>query len=158
MGIDYCAGYADVIEWNAIVELMPQAAAQFLETINRHKADEDPEYVLAGLARCFQFSEEQEDELRSVLLCDTSDEEDEAVTEIKSAYRQLQEAFGTATLQPGKLSKLRLSIGYHDSESQGCRGDEIDGVYWSVDGAYVLSPAGQQFQDKFNRKFFTSWG
>ena len=158
MGIDYCAGYADVIEWDANVELVPQAAAEFMATINKHKGDEDADWLLTGLAKCFQFSDEQEDEIRSVLLCDTRAEEDQAVTEIKSAYRQLQEAFSRATLLAGTQSNLQLNIAYHDSESQGCRGDEVDGVFWCVDGAYELSPAGRQFQDKFERKFFTSWG
>ena len=158
MGIDYSAGYADVIEWDAIVELVPPAAAEFMETINTHQGEEDIQLLLTGLAKCYQFSEEQDDEIRSVLLCDTRIEEDDAVTQVKSAYRKLQAAFSSATLLPGTQSKLQLHIGYHDSECQGCRGDDVHGVYWCVGGAYELSPAGLKFQDKFERKFFTSWG
>src|SRR5438874_1779855 len=124
MGIDYCAGYADVIEWDAIVQLVPQAAADFLAEIDKHKGNEDVDYVLAGLARCYRFSEEDPEELRSVLSCGALAEEDAAIEEVKAAFKKLRNAFRQATRVA--KSQLELHIGYHDSQNQGCRGDEID--------------------------------
>ena len=38
------------------------------------------------------------------------------------------------------------------------RGDEVDGVFWKVEGVYVLSPAGEKYKDKINRAFWTEFG
>src|SRR5437899_1112531 len=92
------------------------------------------------------------------LYYETEAEEVAAIVEITAAYRSLQVAFTVATSIAATSSNLALGIGYHDSENQGCRGDEIHGVYWYFDGAFELSPAGKKFNGQFERKFFTSWG
>jgi hypothetical protein len=167
MGIDYSADYADVIEWNAIVELAPEAAAEFMATINKHKGDEEADYLLQHLAFTIQYDlcgdpsrEEAPTELINAM---SGWHNDEAVDvrvakEILAAFRKLRAAFSEATNIPTTTSRLELGIAYHDSENQGCRGDELDGVYWYVDGAYELSPAGRKFKRKFERRFFTAWG
>jgi hypothetical protein len=175
MGIDYSAGYADVIEWDAIEKIVPQVAAEFLETVNKYKGDEDADYLLRHLALTVQYdldgdpsTDKEPAELINALCGWHEDEADDArvAKEILAAFNELRAAFATATTVsvPGaepmrvERSGLSLGIGYHDCESHGCRGDEVDGIYWYVDGAYQLSPAGRKFQDKFQRKFFTSWG
>ncbi|MEX0671080.1 MAG: hypothetical protein WD060_11555 [Pirellulales bacterium] len=158
MGIDYSAGYADVIEWDQVAQLVPQEAAEFMAVVDKHKSVEDAQHVLAGLARCYQFDPPETDELRTAINCETDAEEDTAMAELQAAYASLRAAFAGATSIAKTTSQLELGIGYHDSQSQGCRGDELDGVYWYVDGAQELSPAGRQFEKLFLRKFFTSWG
>jgi hypothetical protein len=162
MGIAYCAGYADVIEWDAVEKIAPQAAADFLAVIDKHG---QRDLLLEGLARTLQYdlchdlsSTNKPIELTSELYLDTEEDELKAAQKILAAYAKLQQDFEADTTALPTNSKLTLYVGYHDSEGQGCRGDELDGVYWYVDGAYELSLAGQKYQGKFERRFFTSWG
>jgi hypothetical protein len=77
--------------------------------------------------------------------------------EILAAFGALGEAFERATTVDG--AGLELGIATHDSQNQGCRGDELDGVYYYIaDGAWQLSSAGRKFRESFLRKHFTAWG
>jgi hypothetical protein len=118
-----CASARWILFW----ALPPAERAGFLAVIDKYKGVEDSEYLLAGLARCYRFNEADISELRSVLCCQGEAEENAAIAEIQSAYQSLQTAFSAATSIDTTSSRLELAVGYHDSEGQGCRGDEDGG-------------------------------
>lgn len=165
MGIDYCACYADVMEWSDIREIAPQAAADFVAVLEKYRGDEAVDYLLEQLARSVNedlygdlASREIPHQLLSCLDC-SPDVKNVALQaqEILNSFRELCEEFRRKTMVQG--AGLELGIGYHDSHNQGCRGDEIDGVYYYIrDGAWQLTPAGKRFGSKFERKHFTAWG
>jgi hypothetical protein len=73
-------------------------------------------------------------------------EQAQAVTEV---FGKLAEAFNKAT------GGLELGLQFHEADD---RGDEVDGVFWTVEGVYVLSTAGKIHQDKIQRKSWTVYG
>ena len=73
------------------------------------------------------------------------------VDEIKEAYEELQQAFYVAT-------GLKVYAHYHNHEDEGDRYDEVNGLYFHVEGVYQLSPAGERNKDKIERKFFVTFG
>lgn len=50
---------------------------------------------------------------------------------------------------------LELDLKYHNNED---RGDEVDEEFWTVEGVYIFSPAGEKYKDKIERKFWTNFG
>jgi hypothetical protein len=68
------------------------------------------------------------------------------------AWKYLAHAFDT------KTKGLLLGIGFHDVDESGDKYDEVNGVFFTVDGMYELTPAGKKFNDVVNRKFYTQWG
>jgi hypothetical protein len=52
---------------------------------------------------------------------------------------------------------LGLEISYHDEEI-GDRYDDVRGIFWSVDGVYQYSEAGEKYKDKISRSFYVSYG
>ena len=52
---------------------------------------------------------------------------------------------------------LGLEIGYHDEES-GDRYDEVNGIFWSVDGVYQYTEAGDKYKDRISRCFYVTYG
>ncbi len=56
-----------------------------------------------------------------------------------------------------KVTGLTLNLGYHDPDD-GDRYDEVEGIYWSVDGMYQLSRAGKKYNKIVERKFFVNFG
>ena len=57
-----------------------------------------------------------------------------------------------------KKTGLDLGIGFHDSENNGDRYDEIDGHYFFADGVYQLTKAGKKMQKYVERKTFVTYG
>jgi hypothetical protein len=53
------------------------------------------------------------------------------------------------------VTNLELSIAFHIAED---RGDEVDGVFWCVDGVYDYTPAGTKYKDKIQQKTWTVFG
>lgn len=74
---------------------------------------------------------------------DLSDELDNR--EILDCFETLTEMFEAAT-------GLSLSLGFHDSETQGSGYDEVDGVYWAVGGMFELTAAGKKMEQYVQRK------
>ena len=56
------------------------------------------------------------------------------------------------------LTGLELSIGYHNSGQDGDRYDDLDGIFWSVEGVYKYTEAGEKYKDKISRSFYVSYG
>jgi hypothetical protein len=72
--------------------------------------------------------------------------------ELKGLLKNLQEAFKK------KSGGLDLALGFHDSDDRGDRYDEVNGLYWWVDGMYQLTAAGKRFRKDVTRKFFVQFG
>lgn len=56
------------------------------------------------------------------------------------------------------LTGLELSIGYHSSSQYGDRYDDVDGIFWSVEGVYQYTEAGEKYKDKIARSFYVTYG
>lgn len=158
MGIDYAASFADVIAWKDIEQIAPAAAAGWLTVLDAVRGELTRDAVLAALAES-QNCDLLDDpvELQQCLLAVADDDRAlELACQLVTTFEAFRAAFTAATTRAG--AGLTLWLGYHDSANRGCRGDDLDGVYWSVDGAYILSPAGRAYEHVFERKFFTQWG
>ena len=129
--MDTMAGCADVIEESFIEEVAGKQLAEFWKAVDDNS----------------NFSRE---EVANDSMCD--DLERYGVnSDILSKYRKLQKAFKKAT-------KLSLQLNFHNADESGSRYDDVNGVFWSVDGMYALTPAGKKYQKKVNRAFFTTFG
>lgn len=165
MGIDYSACYADVIELSEITRIAPQAAEQFAAVLAKYRGGALTVELLESLARTLDEDLGGDPSSKAtphVLEGDLSGHHREEAApaiarEILTAFCSLREAFRQATIVDG--AGLELGLAAHDSQNQGCRGDEVDGVYYYIaDGAWQLSPAGKKFCNSFSRKHFTAWG
>ena len=159
MGMSYSAGYADVFGLEKIKSLCPDTFNKLRDEIEI--AGERYEEVWERLGYWAQT--EQLEELGGDLACtldnNIESESDEAFEQrceeyaalIISAYQELQKDFEKVTRVNGV--GLQLSIGYHNSEDGG-KYDDIDGVYFYVENAYVLSPAGEKFKEDIERSLY----
>jgi len=76
----------------------------------------------------------------------------------KASESSIQKAYLALTKAFKKKTGLILSVGYHSIEDNGDRYDEIDGVYWSVEEVWQLTPAGKKYQTRITRQFYVTFG
>ena len=129
------ANYADTIEQDLIVETCPDEWAAL------NKALTDANYDIDQLASSANYGGDIYAEVEE-------DVEPAQAKAIMDAYVALLMAFSNKT-------DLGLLIRYHDKED---RGDEVDGVFWEVEGMYIFSPAGEKYKKQVDRKFWTTYG
>ncbi len=98
------------------------------------------DYSLEGLGVC-NDSGDFEGEINGDL-------DEDSVAIIIASYKNLCKVFQEKT-------GLSLNIKYHNKED---KGDEVDGMFWEVDGVYILSEAGEKYKDKIERKAWTVYG
>jgi len=77
---------------------------------------------------------------------------------LKDYSKDLVKAYMNLCLAFEKATGLTLGLAYHDSESEGDRYDDVDGIYWHVDGMYQLTPAGKKMKKYIKRKNFVQFG
>ena len=70
--------------------------------------------------------------------------------EVDQSYDELIKKFKKAT-------GLTLYLGYHDPD-EGDRYDDINGVFWHVEGVYKKTKAGEKYNDKITRCFYVTFG
>lgn len=121
MGMGHYACAADVVEQTFVVEQCPTEWMAFSMAL---KAGETTLGDFASTAPEFESNVDLEE---------LSEEDVQKASDILNTYKALCEAFERKT-------SLALFINYHVKED---RGDDVDGTFWSVEGAYVLSPAGE---------------
>ena len=128
MGMGTAAAYADVIGEDAIKKFCPKEWAALQEEIAEIDNWEE-------IARDFGFSVES------------------GSAEINEAYYNLRDKFE-------KKTGLVLNVDYHNREDDGDRYDSelVDGVYWTVEGMYQLTPAGKKMKRYVSRELFTTFG
>ena len=66
---------------------------------------------------------------------------DEQAKAIEETYLKLRKAFE-------KKTKLAIGIQFHDSNNDGDRYDDVDGVFWELNGVTKITPAGKKLLDK----------
>ena len=128
MGMGTAAAYADVIGEKAIEKFCPKRWAALQECIAAIDNWEE-------IARSLGFNEKIGN------------------AEIHEAYHNLCNTFK-------KKTGLDLNVAYQDRENDGDRYDSdlVDGVYWTVEGMYQLTPAGKKMQKYVSRELFTTFG
>jgi len=134
MGMGSYANYADTVTGVFVTETCPDEMAGLLKVL----AEND--YNLDRLAMSATDGDVQ-GELEVDL------DEDVALL-VLNTYDGLAMAFLKAT-------GLDLNIRYKDHED---RGDEVDGVFWEVDGVYERTTAGKKYEKQIERKFWTNFG
>jgi len=135
MGMGSYANYADTVTGMFVTETCPDEMAGLLKVL----AEND--YDLDRLAMTSTFGGDIQGELEIDL------DEDVALL-ILNTYGGLVVAFLKAT-------GLDLSIRHNEKDD---RGDEVDGMFWEVDGVYELTAAGKKYKNDIERKFWTNFG
>lgn len=136
MGMGNYAAFAEVVKQEFVEKTCPEEFQELLNII-----DLVDDMFLTDLAKCAQYPEDIEGELTTKCSIDDAHK-------IYEAYNKLCNKFLEKT-------HLSLYINYHEAED---RGDEVNGMFWCVDGVYQLSHAGKKYQKEIERKFWTNFG
>jgi hypothetical protein len=130
MGMGYSACYADVIDEKDLIKI-----GNCGELVKKLKAvfDGQEEFSFEEFAR---------------------GEADSSEVQLKGdkVFEELQKEFKE------KTEGLTLYINYHDSDANGDRYDEVSGVFWTVDGMYMLTPSGAKMMTVVNRRTYVDFG
>ena len=129
MGMGYSACYADVISEENLIKLCPEDAGVFFGLFGDHGGTCGS---LEEAARSLQY------------------QDGDYADQVESAYKELQRVFLIKT-------GLELNIGVHE-EDDGSRYDDLNGVYWAVDGVWEYTPAGKRFKDVIEKKTWVNFG
>lgn len=132
MGQAICACHADIVSDLFVAEQCPDEFAVLKTLVD----EQDIDWMFLG----------QPNEV-SDLESNTSID-GEVADQIVAAYVALTKAFEAKT-------GLELYGVFH--EWQG-KGDDIDGFVWAVDKVYKLTPAGEKYQKRICRMFWTECG
>jgi hypothetical protein len=174
MGMGYSAAFAEVVNREWLAKDLPNCWNAFWEALTKLGEISDyasPEGVFDRLCQCWandlKFFDDDEDsddsdeitddEMRvehepSIVVNDMNDEEKFAYQAVETAWDSLCAAF--TEKHPG----LSLSLGYHASDDDGDRYDDIDGGFIELDGAYVLHSSAEKIREGFERQFFVVFG
>lgn len=129
MGMGYCSAFADTMKPEDVQKLCPKEYKALIKALD---TSEDGE-TLDSFAQEATFNEELDDGKSAV------------------AYKALCAAFE-------KKTGLGLGVGYHDSQDEGSRYDDVDGAYWWLDGVMQYSPAGNKLKELISRQFWVTFG
>lgn len=135
MGMGNYANFAEVIQEEFVKEQCPETFQKLLDVLL------EADYSLETLANSAQY-----DDLEGELTVDIFDE---------ATIKKIVDAFDNLCNEFQEKIGLELMIKYHNAED---RGDEVNGVFWAVDGVYQLTPAAEKIKDKIERKFWTVFG
>jgi len=122
MSSGYAGAHADVIEFEgkgSVLEIVTDPGLEFENAVKKSDLGSIEEF-----ARCVEQGDEIED------------------GDVIEAWNNLKTSFFLKT-------GLDLGIGYHDSDNSGDCYDEVNGVYFFVEGCYQKSPAMEQFEKKY---------
>lgn len=138
MSMGHSAAFADVIEEKGLLKIAPKEFKALQDLLAKYEV---------SLEDLYRAIEDQEP-----LVGRDEDDDEQVEKELKTALKKLRAAFKKNS---GGLS---LGLGYHNSDDNGDRYDEVNGIYWWVDGMYQLSPAGKKNRKLIERKFFVQFG
>jgi hypothetical protein len=131
MGMGNYPCSAEVVEQSFVKEICGDLLDNLVEYLKNHNTD------LESLADSISNYTDDIDAL--------SDDEN---IEVNKLYDLVVNKFNEVT-------GLQLGMGYHSAED---RGDEVDGEFWSVDGVYQYSPAGEKYKKNIITKSWTVYG
>lgn len=135
MGMGTYANFAETVTNEFVTKTCPDEMAGLLKVL----AEND--YDIDRLAITSTFGGDIQGELEVDL------GEDVALL-VLNTYDGLAMAFLEVT-------GLDLNLRHNEKDD---RGDEVDGMFWEVDGVYELTTAGKKYKDKIERKFWTNFG
>jgi hypothetical protein len=69
--------------------------------------------------------------------------------------RAMVDAYVALLMAFSKATDLGLALRYHAKED---RGDQVDGMFWEVEGVYIYSPAGEKYKKHIENKSWTTYG
>jgi hypothetical protein len=133
MGMGYGANYADVIEDADVAKVCPKEYKKLLSTLKSCKIDMDQ------LGRAIAYGEN---------VCRNKRNNRKVLT----AYNNVVGAF------IGKYEGAGLGLGFHNSQDDGDRYDDVNGSHWCVEGLYELSPVGKKLNHMVTRKMYVTFG
>lgn len=145
MGMGYGANYAQTVSDEFVKEICPEEHKAFFELIEKYKLP------VEHIARNWNFVDFND-------LCEYFDENlsdgevNEAVEKLNTASADLESVFKERT------GGLLLGMDEHDSSEEGDRYDDVDGWFWTVDGVYQRTPAGEKFKDQISEVGFVRFG
>lgn len=129
-------GYSAVCTWRASDELMNETVGEELALLkillNAHDLDMEDFYRAC------------EDEDADPVSRDVTDQ-------MVAIYERLREKFKAKT-------RLEVFINYHDCQRDGSRYDDVDGVFWELDGCEKLTPAARRLGRKIFRASYVVGG
>jgi len=128
MGMGYGCNFAEVIEQETVEKFCPKEFKNLITTLD------ESSFAIEDVARCSSYMDFTE-----------------VGDKIKKAFYALTKAFN-------KKTGLSLYMGYHDTEGEGDRYDEVDGAFWAVEGMWQLTPVGKKMDKFVSRKFWVTFG
>ena len=136
MGMGHSAGYADTITEDGLRKIVGNLIDEFVRVV-----------------------EETDTSTHKIpyMINDGVEDDDPSGQRVVNAWEAVAKAFLEYT-------GLEVCVVHHDSESEGDRYDEIDGLYYHVEGMYELSQKGRDLQFQLDkehaveRKFFVTFG
>jgi len=137
MGMGNYPCFAEVIEEDFVKEQCPELLDKLKILLDKLDISFD------------QFATYFDESQGNDMLADGISLEDQKT--LHEAYHDLQDEFEQKT-------GLILLVIYTCDEDEADRGCEVTGGCWSVGGVYQLSPAGEKYKDKIERKFWTVFG
>lgn len=143
MSMGYAASFADSIEETELKKIIG----------NDGNGNDLIEQLHAQIDDIFECEYEAIDYLQDNPPCGDYDED---------KAKQFYELYKTITEKFKEETGLELELNYHDSENEGSRYDDVDGIYWEVYGCYIPSPELLKLREKMgddvvSRKFFTTF-
>lgn len=145
MSSGFSACHADVIPQEEVERLCP---AEFQALIRAIETDEE-------LTEDFEANWDAEnDTMLEMVVIEylSSGDEDALPVGVRDAWVALRERFEAVT------GGLTLAVGFHNQDDDGDRYDEVDGVYWHVDGMWQRTPAGERFKGVVESKSYVTFG
>lgn len=134
MGMGYGASYADSVDEEFVKEVCPKELKKFRKALEDYFNTDDAEsetMVYQDILPGFDTVEGTEG--------------------IMESYEALCEAFE-------KKTGLTLELGYHNSDDEGDRYDDVNGEFWCVGGVYQYTEAGKKYSDKVKRVHYVTFG
>ena len=130
MGMGYAGACADIVSEDWVKEVAPEELANFKNALE--KVDVDIEVF----ARDSQYGGSDN--------VDWGDEVDQTYDALVTKFKE--------------VTGLDLDIEFHSTEEDGSRYDDVDGVFWTVDGVYQRTEAGEKHKDRITRAFYVTFG
>ena len=142
MGTGYSGAYADTIEWDELEKICPTQCKKLSSLLKKHNVMMDS--LLATICE-MEYDEDRINDFVSYHNITDGVGEDMLL-----AVRELQIEFSK--------TGLVIHCGYHDSQDDGDRYDDLDGGFFRVEGMYQLTKAGEKFEEVITRCFYVQYG
>ena len=130
MGMGYAACHAQVIDEENLKKVDPEIKELF--KLLEATIEDNENFDFNEFTRMCAYCNTLEDMLKEL-----NGQDDLPSDVVKVAWKivdKITKAFK-------KKTKLDLYLDYHNSEEDGSRYDDVDGVIWIVGGCYIKSPA-----------------